>query len=98
MLSLTWALYDEFFGLRPWRSYQLRFADAYSRYLKREIPKQAAALKAIEDSPRYRELLQARGAAQEAAKPRVDEIDAQMRFVNQQLGDIGDAFTTARGK
>ena len=47
MLSLTWALYDEFFGLRPWRSYQLRFADAYSRYLKRGIPKQAAALKAI---------------------------------------------------
>src|SRR2546422_450660 len=39
MLSLTWALYDEFFGLRPWRSYQLRFADAYSSYLKRGIPK-----------------------------------------------------------
>ena len=98
MLSLTWALYDEFFGLRPWRSYQLRFADAYSRYLKRGIPKQAAALKAIEDSPRYRGLLQARDAAHEAAKPRVAQIDAEMKFVNLRLSDIGDAFTTARGK
>jgi len=26
VLSLAWALYDEMFGLRPWRSYQRRFA------------------------------------------------------------------------
>ena len=98
VLSLTWALYDEFFGLRPWRSYQRRFSDAYSTYLKRQMPQQQSALKAIEESPRYLELQRAREAAVKASADRVAAIDAETKFVNLQLGDITDAFTEARGK
>ena len=25
MLTVAWSLYDEFFGLRPWRGYQREF-------------------------------------------------------------------------
>ncbi len=98
VLSLTWALYDEFFGLRPWRGYQGRFTAAYTKFLKQEIPKQQSALRAMEESPRYKELQQARDAAQKAAAPRLAELEKQTSLVNQQLGDITDSFTTARGK
>jgi cytochrome c551/c552 len=98
VLSLTWALYDEFFGLRPWRGYQQRFVSAYSKFLNQEIPKQQTALDALEASPNYRELQAARDAAQKAAAPRVAEIDKGTALVNLQLADITESFTTARGK
>ena len=34
MLTVAWSLYDEFFGLRPWRKYQAEFSSAYSTYLR----------------------------------------------------------------
>ena len=42
-LSLGWALWDELFGQRPWKSYQRQFVTLYSRYLKNLGPRQAAA-------------------------------------------------------
>lgn len=98
VLALTWALYDEFFGLRPWRSYQRRFVSAYTKYLNTEVPKQQAALEAMEASPKYRELRAARDAAQKAAAPRVAEIDRETAVVSRQLADISDSFTESRGK
>ncbi len=98
VLALTWALYDEFFGLRPWRGYQERFLDAYTTFLKREIPKQQTAQKAMEDSARYKVLLQAREAAQATAKPKLAEIDKEAAFINRQIADISAAFTDARGE
>ena len=32
-LSIAWALYDEAFGLRPWKGMQREFVHRYSRYL-----------------------------------------------------------------
>ena len=40
MLTLVWALYNEFFGLRPWKSYQREFARRYHSFLLKQIPKQ----------------------------------------------------------
>ena len=34
LLSLGWALYDEVYGIRPWKSYEARFAKLYTRYLR----------------------------------------------------------------
>ncbi len=34
LLTVAWSLYSEFFGLRPWRSYQDQFREVYSAYLK----------------------------------------------------------------
>ena len=36
MLTVGWSLYDEFFGLRPWRSYQTQFSKAYTTYLDKQ--------------------------------------------------------------
>ena len=98
VVTLAWALYDEFFGLRPWRSYQREFSSVYDKYLEKQIPLQGAALKAVQESPKYRQLKDAHDAAMKAASPHVQQIDADTAFVNLQLGDITDAFTTARGK
>ncbi len=98
VLSMAWALYDEMFGLRPWRSYQRRFAAVYAQYLKKEIPKQKKALDDLVASAEYQRLNNAYRAAFDAAKPEVTKIDDATKFVNLQLSDITDAFTTARGK
>jgi len=34
VLSMVWGLYDEMYGIRPWKAYQARFVKIYSRYLK----------------------------------------------------------------
>jgi len=36
MLTVAWSLYDEFYGLRPWRSYQGEFSKVYSTYLEKQ--------------------------------------------------------------
>ena len=45
VLSLVWALYDEFFGLRPWKDYQREFKSRYIAFLEKRIPEQEAAEK-----------------------------------------------------
>ena len=32
---LVWSLYDEFYGMRPWKGYQQSFVKRYDRYLRR---------------------------------------------------------------
>ena len=46
IVSLGWALFDEFFGLRPWKSDQRDFKQRYVAYLQKQIPRQKAAEKA----------------------------------------------------
>jgi len=33
LLSMAWGLYDEIWGIRPWKSYEARFEKAYAKYL-----------------------------------------------------------------
>ena len=33
VLSMAWGLYDEMYGIRPWKGYEARFEKLYSRYL-----------------------------------------------------------------
>src|SRR2546426_2150295 len=39
--ALGWALYDEFFGLRPWKNYQTDFVRTYTVFLRKQKPKQS---------------------------------------------------------
>ncbi|HXN21274.1 MAG TPA: c-type cytochrome [Candidatus Dormibacteraeota bacterium] len=98
VLVLAWALYDEMFGLRPWRSYQRRFVTAYQSFLNKQVPQQQATLDAVVNSTEYKRLQAAGQAAMAVAQPRVTQIDNETRFINLQLSDITESFTTARGK
>ncbi len=98
MLSLAWALYDEFYGLRPWKRYQGEFVRVYAAWLKKKIPEAAAVQKAIEESPEYQKLDEEWKSAEAAITARRKEISAQMGEVNQRLSVVSELFTTARGE
>jgi len=98
LLTVAWSLYDEFYGLRPWRSYQREFAKVYAGYLKKTIPQQRNREKEIRGSADYQKLDQQVKAADEAAKPRLREIDRESNYVDSRLAALTDTFQTARGK
>ena len=98
VLTLAWALYDEAYGLRPWRAYQTRFARVYAKYLQEVIPKQRDAEREIHESAEFAKLEEQIGAAEEAAKPRVKEIDDEARLVDRQLAALQTVFQTERSR
>jgi cytochrome c2 len=97
-LSLGWALYDELFGQRPWKSYQREFAARYSRFLKNLEPRQAAAEKAVRSSPEYRRLEGELRAAEKTAAPRLRAIDSELEGLRLRLAAIKDPFQDARAR
>ncbi|MBI1749767.1 MAG: c-type cytochrome [Acidobacteria bacterium] len=98
VVSLFWALWQEFVGLRPWRGYQKEFASAYEKYLKKEISKQTEAANAIRSSAEYQKLEQAAKDARTAAEPPVKKIDEQIAFLNRRIEALSPTFITARGE
>jgi cytochrome c551/c552 len=96
--TLIWALYDETYGLRPWKNYQERFVKLYSAYLLGLKPKQAAAEKAVRAASEFQKLAAEIKAAEDAAIPRVRQIDEQIALVDQRIATLSDVFQTARGE
>ncbi len=98
MFTVSWAMWQEMFGLRPWRSYQERFAKAYVKYLKAQIPVQQKKEQDIHDSADYKKLDAAARAAETAAKPQLDQIKAEIDFVNGRTAALQDTFVTERAR
>ncbi|MGI9106213.1 MAG: c-type cytochrome [Pyrinomonadaceae bacterium] len=97
MASLGWALYDEAYGQRPWKSMQREFVARYNRYLKRLKRTGTKSEKEVKESEEYRELDDALRVAREAAAPREREIDRQVKFIERQLAAVTDPFQNKRG-
>ncbi|MFQ5663574.1 MAG: c-type cytochrome [Terriglobia bacterium] len=96
--SLTWALYDEFYGLRPWKSYQQRFVQLYTHYLQKRIAEQAKAEADIRKSEAFQRLEQELKEANAAVAPRKEEIDREIALLNRRISALTDLFATARGE
>ena len=56
VLSLAWGLWDEMYGIRPWKGYQARFEKLYSKYLANAKLGEGQVEKQIKASPEYRQL------------------------------------------
>jgi hypothetical protein len=56
ILSLVWAVYDEIYGLRPWKRFQHQFVSKYTLLLEKMKPRQSAAEKVVRQSEEYRQL------------------------------------------
>ncbi|HEV2176485.1 MAG TPA: hypothetical protein VGW33_04685 [Terriglobia bacterium] len=93
--SLGWALYDEFYGLRPWKAYEQEFAVKYSAFLEKQKPKQEAAEKAIKTSPGYQALQAQADALQKSVEPQLRQLDEQAALVDQRLAVITLKYTDA---
>src|SRR5947208_2082076 len=93
--ALGWALYDEFFGLRPWKNYQTDFVRRYTAFLRKQKPKQEAAEKAIKASPEYQALQQQLDSLQRSVQPQLHELDEQAALVDERLAVITLKYTDA---
>src|SRR5260370_22844714 len=82
VLSMSWGLYDEAYGIRPWKGYQARFVKLYSRYLKAAAGGEADVERQIKASPDYKRLDADMQAAEKAAMPGASAIDKR---INQEL-------------
>lgn len=99
IVSLLWALYDETYGLRPWKDYQKRFAGLYSRHLRRIQPAQARAEQAVRQSAEYRKLSDAVTRAEDSIAPRISDLDRETnRIVGRRLSVITEPFAITRSE
>jgi cytochrome c551/c552 len=98
MLTVAWSFYDEVYGLRPWRTYQRRFASAYSAFLEKSIQQEKQDENAVSSSLEYKALVAKADALEKAAKSQDDEIAKQIALLDDQRTALGDAFKDARGK
>ena len=82
VISMVWGLYDEMYGIRPWKGYQAQFVKVYSRYLKTLSGGEAGVEKQIKASPDYQRMDREMAAAEQAAMPAASAIDQK---INQEL-------------
>lgn len=97
VLSMAWGLYDEVYGIRPWKTYEARFEKAYAKYLEQARQPESQLERQIKASPDYRRLDAEMQAAEKAAMPGASVIDKK---VNQELVPkilaLNDPFQTVR--
>jgi cytochrome c551/c552 len=97
MLTVSWSLYDEFYGLRPWRGYQSEFSSVYSSFLQKQYQKRKADEQKFYATPQYQKLLADVKAAHEAAKAADQQIGQQIDLLDRQRAAMTDMFQLARG-
>ncbi len=97
ILTLGWALYNEFYGLRPWKEYQREFARRYAVFLKKEIARQSAQQKRLESSSDYQKLQQQLADLQKQVEPKLRELDADSEAIETRSNAVLARLTDARG-
>lgn len=98
MAVLAWALYDEAYSQRPWKSMQREFVARYERYLKSIRTRSRNGEKQVKESEEYQQLEAEATAARQAVEPRVKEIDKEVASVQNQINAITDPYQDARGR
>jgi mono/diheme cytochrome c family protein len=96
--SLAWALYDEVYGQRPWKSAQQEFVQRYNRYLKSIKGQSRATEKEVKESAEYQQLEEEAKAAKEKVEPRKKEIEREVKKTEDKLAAVTDPFQNARGQ
>ena len=77
-LSMVWGLYDEVYGIRPWKGYQAKFEKLYHHYLATARLSEADREKQIRSQPEYKMLDRDTLAAEKAAMPEASAIDTEL--------------------
>jgi cytochrome c2 len=97
-IAIAWALYDEAFGQRPWKSMQREFVSRYTRYLDSIKSKAGKSEAEVKESPEYQQLEADYQAAKAEVEPRTKEIDATVDSVQRKLDAITEPFQNQRGR
>src|SRR3974390_2608984 len=81
VLSFVWGLYDEMYGIRPWKGYEARFVKLYSRYIHQQMGGETAVERQIKSQPEYQRLDREMQAAEKQVSAQVGEIDQRVNNV-----------------
>jgi cytochrome c551/c552 len=95
---LVWSLWDEVFGMRPWKGYQQSFAKRYARFLDRLERRGFTSEKEVRESAEYQRLDAAARAAEAKVKDRVAALSNRVKAIDRQLAAITDTFQDIRGR
>jgi cytochrome c551/c552 len=96
MGTLFWALWDEDFGQRPWKTFQSEWRTRYSSTLKNARSQSGTAQKEVESSAEYQTLKQAYDQASQTAAPRIREINERLRDLSGKILAVQNVFTDRR--
>jgi hypothetical protein len=99
MVTLFWALWDEDYGQRPWKTFQNEWKDRYSAFLKSARSQSSTSEKDVESSPDYQALKQAYEQASKEAAPRIREINEKLHELSVDILTVQDGpmrFTDRR--
>jgi cytochrome c551/c552 len=96
MATFFWAMWDEDFGQRPWKTFQHEWKDRYSTFLKTARSQSSDSQKEIENTAEYQKLKQDFDAASQAAAPRIKEINEKLRELSAQILAVQSVFTDRR--
>jgi cytochrome c551/c552 len=96
MATLFWALWDEDFGQRPWKTFQHEWKDRYSTYLKTARSVSGDSQKDVETSPDYQKLKEDYETTSKNAAPRIKEINEKLRDLSAQILAVQNVFTDRR--
>src|SRR5208283_5447368 len=96
VLSMIWGLYDEVYGIRPWKGYQAKFEKLYSRYLDDLRTPEAQHEAQIKASPQYKQLDAAVRAAEAEAAPKAKENTDKVNDLIPKIQALNDPFQEVR--
>src|SRR5712664_2216749 len=96
MATLFWALWDEDFGQRPWKTFQHEWKDRYSTFLKTARSQSRDSQKEVEGIPDYQKLRQDYENGSRNAAPRIKEINEKLRDLSVQILAVQNVFTDRR--
>ncbi len=97
VLSLLWALYDEGWGQRPWKSFQHEFRTRYAQLLKQTRSLSAKSEEEIKKSAGYQELDSAYQQVVKEIEPKTKEIQRKIgEEIEPKIAAVQIPFTDAR--
>jgi cytochrome c1 len=96
IVVLVWSVWDEVIGQRPWKNYQKEFVDSYTEYLERVQTRQGKSEKEVRGSAEFKEIEEKFKEESTKAGPRLTEIQARIRQIDQQLTDLTPQFQDTR--
>ncbi|HUB80897.1 MAG TPA: c-type cytochrome [Bryobacteraceae bacterium] len=96
VLSMIWGLYDEVYGIRPWKGYQAKFEKLYSAYLKDLRTPEAQHEAQIKASPQYKQLDAAVRAEEARALPLAKVNTDKVNDLVPKIQALNDPFQEVR--
>jgi cytochrome c2 len=96
VLSMIWGLYDEVYGIRPWKGYQAKFEKLYSRYIKELQTPEAQHEAQIKASPQYKQLDAALKAEEAVALPKAKVNTDKVNDLTPKIQALNDPFQEVR--